>query len=122
MSGWRGLVGAALYRPAHVRNDCGPRSPTGAARPQLLRRRTAPPYGHNTQRRLSAEDLTSRLQGMCLLALATVTRDCRPLIGPVDGIFYSGAFYFGSSPARSGCATSPNGRRLAPLIFQARNW
>jgi nitroimidazol reductase NimA-like FMN-containing flavoprotein (pyridoxamine 5'-phosphate oxidase superfamily) len=36
---------------------------------------------------------------MCLLALATVTRDCRPLIGPVDGIFYRGAFYFGSSPA-----------------------
>jgi hypothetical protein len=51
------------------------------------------------ERRLPAEELTSRLQGMCLLALATVTRDCRPLIGPVDGIFYRGAFYFGSSPA-----------------------
>ena len=51
------------------------------------------------ERRLSAEELISRLQGMCLLALATVTRDCRPLIGPVDGIFYRGAFYFGSSPA-----------------------
>lgn len=50
------------------------------------------------ERRLSAEQLTSRLQGMCLLALATVTRDCRPLIGPVDGIFYRGAFHFGSSP------------------------
>jgi len=51
------------------------------------------------ERRLSAEELASRLQGMCLLALATVTRDCRPLIGPVDGIFYRGAFHFGSSPA-----------------------
>jgi nitroimidazol reductase NimA-like FMN-containing flavoprotein (pyridoxamine 5'-phosphate oxidase superfamily) len=50
------------------------------------------------ERRLSAEELTSRLQGMCLLALATVTSDCRPLIGPVDGVFYRGAFYFGSSP------------------------
>lgn len=50
------------------------------------------------ERRLSAEELTSRLQGMCLLALATVTRDCRPLVGPVDGIFYRGAFHFGSSP------------------------
>jgi nitroimidazol reductase NimA-like FMN-containing flavoprotein (pyridoxamine 5'-phosphate oxidase superfamily) len=35
---------------------------------------------------------------MCLLSLATVTADCRPLVGPVDGIFYRGAFHFGSSP------------------------
>jgi hypothetical protein len=35
---------------------------------------------------------------MCLLSLATVTADCRPLAGPVDGIFYRGAFHFGSSP------------------------
>ena len=34
---------------------------------------------------------------MCLLALATVTRDCRPIVGPVDGIFFRGAFYFGSA-------------------------
>jgi hypothetical protein len=49
-------------------------------------------------RRLSAEDVCARLTGMCLLALATVTADCRPLVGPVDGIFYRGAFHFGSSP------------------------
>ena len=48
--------------------------------------------------RLTAVDLTSRLQGVCLLALATVTADGRPLVGPVDGIFYRGRFYFGSSP------------------------
>ena len=49
-------------------------------------------------RRLSAEEVCSRLVGMKLLALATVTADGRPLVGPVDGIFYRGAFYFGSSP------------------------
>jgi hypothetical protein len=35
---------------------------------------------------------------MCLLVLATVTADGRPVNGPVDGIFYRGAFHFGSSP------------------------
>lgn len=50
------------------------------------------------ERRLSAEAVASRLRGMCLLALATVTRDGRPLVGPVDGIFYRGALHFGSSP------------------------
>jgi nitroimidazol reductase NimA-like FMN-containing flavoprotein (pyridoxamine 5'-phosphate oxidase superfamily) len=49
-------------------------------------------------RRLSAGEVADRLQGMCLLVLATVTRDGRPRVGPVDSIFYRGAFYFGSSP------------------------
>jgi len=49
-------------------------------------------------RRLSAENVCARLIGMCLLSLATVTADGRPLVGPVDGIFYRGAFHFGSSP------------------------
>ena len=49
-------------------------------------------------RRVPAEVLASMLQGMVLLTLATVTADCRPLAGPVDGIFYRGAFHFGSSP------------------------
>jgi hypothetical protein len=35
---------------------------------------------------------------MRLLSLATVTADGRPIVGPVDGIFYRGAFHFGSSP------------------------
>jgi nitroimidazol reductase NimA-like FMN-containing flavoprotein (pyridoxamine 5'-phosphate oxidase superfamily) len=30
--------------------------------------------------------------------VATVSSDCRPIAGPVDGIFYRGSFYFGSSP------------------------
>ncbi|MBM3674610.1 MAG: pyridoxamine 5'-phosphate oxidase family protein [Actinobacteria bacterium] len=51
------------------------------------------------ERRLDAAGVVERLQGMCLLSLATVTADGRPLVGPVDGIFYRGHWYFGSSPA-----------------------
>ncbi len=53
---------------------------------------------HEPARRLSAAQVADRLQGMCLLALATVTADGRPIVGPVDGIFYRGAWYFGSAP------------------------
>jgi nitroimidazol reductase NimA-like FMN-containing flavoprotein (pyridoxamine 5'-phosphate oxidase superfamily) len=53
---------------------------------------------HTPQRRLSAEQVAERLTGMCLLALATVTADGRPVVGPVDGIFHRGAFHFGSAP------------------------
>ena len=50
------------------------------------------------ERRLNAEQVAERLQGMCLLALATATADGRPIIGPVDGVFYRGSFHFGSAP------------------------
>ena len=53
---------------------------------------------HTAERRLTAEQVAQRLTGMCLLALATVTADGRPIVGAVDGIFYRGAFHFGSSP------------------------
>src|SRR4051794_26061781 len=53
---------------------------------------------HTPERRLRAEQVAERLTGMCLLALATVTSDGRPLVGPVDGIFFRGAFHFGSAP------------------------
>ncbi len=39
---------------------------------------------HTPARRLDARQVTERLMGMCLLALATVTGDGRPIIGPVD--------------------------------------
>jgi nitroimidazol reductase NimA-like FMN-containing flavoprotein (pyridoxamine 5'-phosphate oxidase superfamily) len=52
---------------------------------------------HEPERRLGAEQVAQRLTGMCLLSLATVTADCRPIVGPVDGIFFRGAFYFGSA-------------------------
>ena len=50
------------------------------------------------ERRLSAEQVAARLTGMRLLALATVTADGRPIVGPVDGVFLRGSFYFGSAP------------------------
>ena len=48
------------------------------------------------ERRLSAGELCSRMQGMCLLAVATVTADGRPLVGPVDGYLLHGFLYFSS--------------------------
>jgi nitroimidazol reductase NimA-like FMN-containing flavoprotein (pyridoxamine 5'-phosphate oxidase superfamily) len=50
------------------------------------------------ERRLTAEQVADRLTGMRLLALATVTADGRPIVGPVDGIFFRGSFHFGSAP------------------------
>jgi len=74
-----------------------------AALQDLLDRSTAAAGAHlqriiTPERRLSAEQVCARLTGMCLLALATVTADGRPLVGPVDGIFYRGQFHFGSAP------------------------
>jgi hypothetical protein len=50
------------------------------------------------ERRVSAAQLCEQLTGMVLLVLATVAADGRPIAGPVDGIFYRGAFHFGTSP------------------------
>ncbi len=50
------------------------------------------------ERRLAASDLVERLRGMKLLSLATVTSRGEPRVGPVDGHFYRGAFWFGSAP------------------------
>jgi len=63
----------------------------GAAGPHL-RSITTP------ERRVGAEELVAQLTGMSLLVLATVTAACRPIAGPVDGIFYRGAFHFGTAP------------------------
>lgn len=49
-------------------------------------------------RRLKAESLVETLTGMCLLSLATVTAKCEPMVSPVDGVFFKGRFWFGSSP------------------------
>jgi nitroimidazol reductase NimA-like FMN-containing flavoprotein (pyridoxamine 5'-phosphate oxidase superfamily) len=53
---------------------------------------------HTPERRLDARQVAQRLTWMSLLALATVTADGRPIIGPVDGIFFRGCFHFGSAP------------------------
>jgi Pyridoxamine 5'-phosphate oxidase len=50
------------------------------------------------ERRVPAQEVAERLTGMRLLVLATATADGRPIAGPVDGIFYRGAFHFGSAP------------------------
>jgi hypothetical protein len=50
------------------------------------------------ERRIGARELAQRLDGMRLLVLATSTADGRPIAAPVDGIFYRGAFHFGSAP------------------------
>jgi Pyridoxamine 5'-phosphate oxidase len=50
------------------------------------------------ERRLGATELVELLPGVQILSLATVTRDGRPLVAPVDGLFYRARFYFGSSP------------------------
>jgi hypothetical protein len=49
------------------------------------------------ERRLNAQEVCQKLQGMRLLALATVTADGRPLIGPVDGYLIHGSFHFSSA-------------------------
>lgn len=49
------------------------------------------------ERRLDGRQVSEQLTGICLLVVATVTADHRPIVGPVDGIFYRGAFHFGSS-------------------------
>jgi len=54
---------------------------------------------HTPDRRLDAASLADRLQGVCVLAVATVTSDGRPLSRPLDGIFYRGEFWFGSAPS-----------------------
>jgi hypothetical protein len=48
------------------------------------------------ERRLTADALCERLQGMRLLVVATVAADGRPLNGPVDGYFLHGTFWFSS--------------------------
>jgi hypothetical protein len=53
---------------------------------------------HTPERRPTAEEVVARLTGMCLLVLTTASADARPFGGAVDGIFYRGAFHFGSSP------------------------
>lgn len=51
-----------------------------------------------SDRRLTAAELTQQLVGVQILALATVTAAGDPRVAPVDGLFYRGRFYFGSSP------------------------
>ncbi len=51
---------------------------------------------HTDDRRLSAEAVIDRLQGMVVLVVATVTADGRPLTGPVDGFLFHGRLHYGT--------------------------
>ena len=53
---------------------------------------------HTPERRLTAAQTAGRLHGMCLLVLATTTRDNRPITGP--GYSMSPPFFF--DPLRNG--------------------
>src|SRR5690606_33609169 len=44
-----------------------------------------------------AEQLVDQLPGMNVFVVATVTRDGRPLTGPVDTFLYGGQFRFGTA-------------------------
>lgn len=48
-------------------------------------------------RRIAAAELPDLLTGVQILALATTTREGHPRVAPVDGLFFRGDFYFGSS-------------------------
>ena len=48
--------------------------------------------------RLSAAEVCAELAGVQVLDLATVTSRGEPRVAPVDGLFYRGRFWFGSSP------------------------
>lgn len=51
---------------------------------------------HTPDRRVAAGDLGPILRGVRVLDLATVTANCEPRVGPVDGLYFRGRFYFGS--------------------------
>jgi hypothetical protein len=65
---------------------------------------------HTDDWRLNAEQIAERLTGMVILSLATVSSKGRPVVAPVDGMFYRGRFWCGSSP---GC---PSGRGTSSAI------
>ena len=48
--------------------------------------------------RIAAAELAPRLGGVQILHLGTVTAKGEPRVGPVDGLFFRGAFHFGTAP------------------------
>jgi nitroimidazol reductase NimA-like FMN-containing flavoprotein (pyridoxamine 5'-phosphate oxidase superfamily) len=70
---------------------------------RLLDESAAAAGGHlhsifDEERRVSAEQLVGLLVGVNVLDVATVTAHGEPRVAPVDGLFYRGHWYFGSSP------------------------
>ena len=52
---------------------------------------------HTPNWRMTASDVCETLTNVCVLNLATVASNKRPLVAPVDGLFLHGRFWFGSS-------------------------
>jgi uncharacterized pyridoxamine 5'-phosphate oxidase family protein len=70
---------------------------------RLLDESAAAAGGHlhsifDEEHRVSAEQLVGLLVGVNVLDVATVTARGEPRVAPVDGLFYRGHWYFGSSP------------------------
>jgi hypothetical protein len=53
---------------------------------------------HTDEARLTAQEVVSRLSGMRVFVLATVSPSGRPLTGPVDTYLVNGRLHFGTSP------------------------
>src|SRR3954465_4292561 len=51
----------------------------------------------NPERQIPAAELADLLPGVQVLNLATVTAKGEPRVAPVDGLFFRGHFWFGSS-------------------------
>ena len=49
------------------------------------------------ERRIPAADLVPLLDGVQIIDVATVTKDGRPRVGPVDGLFFGAHWYFSSA-------------------------
>src|SRR4051812_15155760 len=69
---------------------------------QLLDRSHARAGAHlrsilTAERRLDAAGVITRLKGIQILHLATVTATGEPRVSPVDALFHRGHFYFGSA-------------------------
>ena len=50
------------------------------------------------ERRVAAADLSTRLPGVQVTHLATVTAQGEPRVAPVDGLFFRGALHVGTAP------------------------
>lgn len=53
---------------------------------------------HTGPVRITAADLVTRMPGMQVFVVATVSADGRPFTGPVDAFLYRGRVHFGTSP------------------------
>lgn len=51
---------------------------------------------HTAKRRMSAVEVCTQLEGVAIFDLATVSKSAKPLVAPVDGLFFKGTLWFSS--------------------------